>query len=59
MAVLQGFITEVIVSPTLTSFAVLIPEMMYPNVKELSDNYLRILDDREFRDEYYSLLKIM
>jgi tryptophan synthase beta chain len=34
-----------------------IPEMMYPNVKELSDNYLRILDDREFRDEYYSLLK--
>ncbi len=34
-----------------------IPEMMYPNVKELSDNYLRILDDREFKDEYHSLLK--
>jgi len=34
-----------------------IPEMMYPNVKELSDNYLRILNDREFKDEYYSLLK--
>lgn len=34
-----------------------VPEMMYPNVKELGDNYLRILDNREFRDEYYSLLK--
>jgi tryptophan synthase beta subunit len=34
-----------------------IPEMMYPNVKELSDNYLRILKDQKFRDEYRSLLK--
>jgi tryptophan synthase beta chain len=34
-----------------------IPEMMYPNVKELSDNYLRILNDQTFRDEYRSLLK--
>jgi tryptophan synthase beta chain len=34
-----------------------IPEMMYPNVKELSDNYLKILNDQKFRDEYHSLLK--
>jgi tryptophan synthase beta chain len=34
-----------------------IPEMMYPNVKELSDNYLMILNDQKFRDEYRSLLK--
>ena len=25
-----------------------IPEMMYPNVKELSDNYMKILGDQEF-----------
>lgn len=34
-----------------------IPEMMYPNVKELEASYLEILSDREFREEYYSLLK--
>ena len=34
-----------------------IPEMMYPNVKELEANYLEILNDKEFRKEYYSLLK--
>ena len=34
-----------------------IPEMMYPNVKELSDNYLDILSDKKFKDEYRSLLK--
>jgi tryptophan synthase beta chain len=34
-----------------------IPEMMYPNVKELSDNYLMLLNDQKFRDEYRSLLK--
>jgi tryptophan synthase beta chain len=34
-----------------------IPEMMYPNVKELSDNYLKILDDQKFKDEFRSLLK--
>jgi len=34
-----------------------IPEMMYPNVKELESNYLEILNDKEFREEYYSLLK--
>jgi tryptophan synthase beta subunit len=34
-----------------------IPEMMYPNVKELSENYLRILNDQKFKDEFKSLLK--
>jgi tryptophan synthase beta subunit len=34
-----------------------IPEMMYPNIKELSDNYLKILVDRDFRKEYSSLLQ--
>jgi tryptophan synthase beta chain len=34
-----------------------IPEMMYPNIKELSDNYLKILSDQKFRDEYHSLLQ--
>jgi len=34
-----------------------IPEMMYPNVKELADNYLRILHDSTFIDDYRSLLK--
>jgi tryptophan synthase beta chain len=31
--------------------------MMYPNVKELEDNYLKILNDRKFKDEFNSLLK--
>ena len=34
-----------------------IPEMMFPNVKELSDNYLKILNDQNFKDELFSLLK--
>jgi tryptophan synthase beta chain len=34
-----------------------IPEMMYANVKELSDNYLRILNDQDFKDEFHLLLK--
>ncbi|HUX59139.1 MAG TPA: tryptophan synthase subunit beta [Bacteroidales bacterium] len=34
-----------------------IPEMMYPNVKELSENYLKILNDQAFKDDFYSLLK--
>jgi tryptophan synthase beta chain len=34
-----------------------IPEMMYANVKELGDNYLKILNDKKFKEEYYSLLK--
>jgi tryptophan synthase beta chain len=34
-----------------------IPEMMYPNIKELEDNYLKILNDKKFNDEFRSLLK--
>ena len=34
-----------------------IPEMMYPNVKELADEYLKILNDKKFKDEFHSLLK--
>jgi len=29
-----------------------IPEMMYPNVKELKDNYIRILNDQDFNNEF-------
>jgi tryptophan synthase beta chain len=34
-----------------------IPEMMYTNIKELEDNYLKILADKKFKNEYNSLLK--
>ncbi len=34
-----------------------IPEMMYPNIEELRQNYLKILDDPEFRKEFESLLR--
>jgi tryptophan synthase beta chain len=34
-----------------------IPEMMYKNIKELADNYLKILADKKFKDEFNSLLK--
>jgi tryptophan synthase beta chain len=34
-----------------------IPEMMYPNLKELSDNYLKILNDKKFKNEFASLMK--
>jgi tryptophan synthase beta chain len=34
-----------------------IPEMMYSNVKELENNYLKILNDKKFKDEFQSLLK--
>jgi tryptophan synthase beta subunit len=34
-----------------------IPEMMYPNIKELRDNYLEILDDETFRKEFSLLLR--
>lgn len=33
-----------------------IPEMMYPNIKELRDNYLNILRDKEFNKTFSSLL---
>jgi tryptophan synthase beta chain len=34
-----------------------IPEMMYPNVKELEENYLKILNEKSFKDEFHYLLK--
>jgi tryptophan synthase beta chain len=34
-----------------------IPEMLYPNVKELEDNYLRIIYSESFQKEFRSLLK--
>ena len=34
-----------------------IPEMLYPNVKELQENYLEIIDSEEFQNEFRGLLK--
>lgn len=34
-----------------------IPELLYPNVKEIEDNYIQIIESKEFQDEYVSLLK--
>ncbi len=34
-----------------------IPELLYPNVKELEDNYLKIIESDSFQKEYKSLLK--
>lgn len=34
-----------------------VPEMLYPNVEELQNNYLKIIDSDEFQDEYQNLLK--
>lgn len=34
-----------------------IPELLYPNVKELKDNYIQIIESKEFQTEYKSLLK--
>lgn len=34
-----------------------VPEMLYPNVKELQDNYLQIIESEEFRKEFNDLLK--
>jgi tryptophan synthase beta subunit len=34
-----------------------IPEMMYPNIAELREHYLKILADPEFKAEFTSLLK--
>jgi len=34
-----------------------IPEMMYPNIKELREKYLTILDDPDFKKEYLALLR--
>lgn len=34
-----------------------IPEMLYPNVQELQDNYLKIIESESFKNEYNDLLK--
>ena len=34
-----------------------IPEMLYPNVEKLRENYLKIMDEPSFRKEFNSLLK--
>lgn len=34
-----------------------IPEMLYPNVEELRENYMKILQDPEFQKEFRGLLK--
>jgi tryptophan synthase beta chain len=34
-----------------------IPEMLYPNVKELQDNYLKIIYEESFQNEYLQLLR--
>lgn len=34
-----------------------VPEMLYPNVRELQENYLSIIGDPAFRKEFDSLLK--
>ncbi len=34
-----------------------IPEMLYPNVKNLEENYLRIMESESFQKEFISLLK--
>ena len=33
-----------------------IPEMLYPNVKELEENYLRIMESKAFQKEFTELL---
>jgi tryptophan synthase beta chain len=34
-----------------------VPEMLYPNVEELRENYLKIMAEPSFQTEFYSLLK--
>lgn len=34
-----------------------IPELLYPNIKELEDNYVRIIESSEFQQEFKALLK--
>ena len=34
-----------------------IPEMLYPNIENLRQNYLSILSDNQFKNEYNELLK--
>ncbi|HPY82341.1 MAG TPA: pyridoxal-phosphate dependent enzyme, partial [Bacteroidales bacterium] len=34
-----------------------IPEMLYPNIKELENNYIQIIESESFQKEYRDLLK--
>ncbi|MBL4604751.1 MAG: tryptophan synthase subunit beta [Flavobacteriaceae bacterium] len=34
-----------------------IPELLYPNVKELEDNYIQIIESDQFQEDYKNLLK--
>jgi tryptophan synthase beta chain len=34
-----------------------VPELLFPNVKELEDNYIQIIESEEFQQEYKNLLK--
>ena len=34
-----------------------VPEMLFPNMEELQENYLKIMSDPEFQDEFNGLLK--
>jgi tryptophan synthase beta chain len=34
-----------------------VPEMLYPNVAELQENYLKIISEPAFQEEFHSLLK--
>jgi len=34
-----------------------IPEMLYPNVAELQENYVQIIESKEFQEEYKNLLE--
>ena len=34
-----------------------VPELLFPNVKELEDNYIQIIESEDFQQEYKSLLK--
>lgn len=34
-----------------------IPELLYPNVKEIEENYIQIIESEEFQTKYKSLLK--
>ena len=34
-----------------------IPELLYPNVKEIEDHYIQIISSKAFKQEYKSLLK--
>ena len=35
-----------------------IPEMLYPNIKELEENYLKITTSEQFRKEFGKKLKL-